>query len=223
MRIIIVRHGQPNYEKDCLTEIGIKQAKTAAERLREEGIEEIYSSPMGRARQTAQETADLLGFKEIKILDFMHELPWGTEGGPLYADGHPWDISDKLVSQGWDLNRTDWPEHPYFIKNTVTKAVREVAAATDAWLETLGYRREGAYYRNIREDDAQHAVALFCHGGSSTAMLSQILNLTFPYLCATLHLGHTGIAAIRFTKVPGEICAPHMEMMGDERHIRGIF
>ena len=93
---------------------------------------------------------------------------------------------------------------------------------TDAWLESLGYKREGLYYRCVREDGNQHTVALFCHGGSSTAMLARILNLPFPYLCATLHLDFTGIAIIRLPKRPGEISAPHMELMGDDRHIRGV-
>ncbi|MBQ2100671.1 MAG: histidine phosphatase family protein [Lachnospiraceae bacterium] len=222
MRIIIVRHGEPNYVKDCLTPLGIKQAKAAAQRLKSEGIEEIYSSPMGRARQTAQETADLLGISDVKILDFMHEVPWGKEGGPMYANGHPWMIADRLVCEGWDLHRKDWPEHEYFRENMVTKAVQDIAPKTDEWLETLGYRREGMYYRCIRKDEDWHTVALFCHGGSSTAMLAQILNLTFPYLCGALHLGFTGIATVRLTNMPGEICVPHMELMGDQRHILGV-
>ena len=36
MRIIIIRHGDPDYEKDCLTELGHKQAAVAAKRLLEE-------------------------------------------------------------------------------------------------------------------------------------------------------------------------------------------
>ena len=218
MRIIIVRHGEPNYEKDCLTERGFEQAKAAAKRLQEEGIEEIYSSPMGRARQTAQETADLLGIKDVKILDFLHEVPWGKEGGSMFAEGHPWNIADELVRQGWDLNRTDWPTHSYFVDNKVTTAVHDIAPQTDAWLATLGYQREGMYYRCLREDEEQHTVALFCHGGSSTAMLAQILNLPFPYLCATLHLYFTGIAILRFDRRAGSICIPSMELMGDDKH-----
>ena len=222
MRIIIVRHGEPNYVKDCLTPLGVRQAKAVAKRLAEEGIEEIYSSPMGRARETAQETADLLGMQEIKIVDFMHELAWGTEGGPLYGDGHPWMISDEMVNSGWDLLRTDWPTHPGFIHNRITKEIAYVEEQTDKWLATLGYQREGLYYRCTRKDDDWHTIALFCHGGSSTAMLARMLNLTFPYLCATLHLGHTGIATIRLTNMPGELCVPHMELMGDERHKIGV-
>ena len=46
MRLILVRHGDPDYDKDCLTELGHRQADIVAQRLLEEGIEEIYSSPM---------------------------------------------------------------------------------------------------------------------------------------------------------------------------------
>ena len=33
MRILIIRHGDPNYELDTLTETGWKEAKLVAERL----------------------------------------------------------------------------------------------------------------------------------------------------------------------------------------------
>ena len=61
MRIVFVRHGEPNYEKDCLTPLGHRQAEAAARRLEEEGIEAIYSSPFGRALETAQAASDHLG------------------------------------------------------------------------------------------------------------------------------------------------------------------
>ena len=67
MRLIFVRHGEPDYEKDCLTENGIKQAKSTAERLRGEDIRAIYASPMGRAIQTASFTAEMHGV-EIQSL-----------------------------------------------------------------------------------------------------------------------------------------------------------
>ena len=223
MRIVFVRHGEPNYELDCLTPLGRKQAKAAAERLREEEIEEIYSSPFGRAKETAQAASDALGIRPIKVLDFMHELYWGSvDGTPTFANGHPWDIADALARQGWDLTRTDWPEHPYFSNNQVTASAAYVARETDAWLETLGYVREGAYYRCARENDEQHTVALFCHGGSSAAALAHIFNLPFPYMCGTLHLPFTSLSIVRFTSVPGDKTLPVMELIGDGRHIEGI-
>ena len=49
MRIVFVRHGHPNYELDCLTELGHLHAEAAAKRVADEGISEIYASTCGRA------------------------------------------------------------------------------------------------------------------------------------------------------------------------------
>ena len=73
MRIVFVRHGEPDYARDCLTELGRIQAKKAAQRLLGEGIGEIYASPLGRARETAQAAAEVLGLP-VKTLDFMEEV-----------------------------------------------------------------------------------------------------------------------------------------------------
>lgn len=42
MRIYFIRHGNPNYENDCLTDIGHLQAEACAERLKGEGIQKIF-------------------------------------------------------------------------------------------------------------------------------------------------------------------------------------
>lgn len=43
MKILFIRHGHPNYEKNCLTELGHLHAAAAAQRLKNEGVEEIYA------------------------------------------------------------------------------------------------------------------------------------------------------------------------------------
>ena len=70
MRILFVRHGEPDYARDCLTEEGARQAAAAAERLAGEGIRRIYASPCGRARETAAYTARRLGLP-VEVLPFM--------------------------------------------------------------------------------------------------------------------------------------------------------
>ena len=96
MRLIMVRHGEPDYEKDCLTETGRQQAKAAAERLMREGISAVYSSPMGRAMETATFTAKRLNLP-VQVLPYMHEISWG---GPDIPDhGHPWTVSDRMISE----------------------------------------------------------------------------------------------------------------------------
>lgn len=73
MRIIFVRHGYPNYVNDCLTELGHKHAAAAAERLKDEGIEQIFSSTCGRAYETAEYIAKKYNLPIVKC-DFMREI-----------------------------------------------------------------------------------------------------------------------------------------------------
>ena len=53
MRLIIVRHGDPNYEIDSLTQTGWKEAELAADRLSKMDIKDFYVSSLGRAQDTA--------------------------------------------------------------------------------------------------------------------------------------------------------------------------
>ena len=223
MRLIFVRHGEPNYEKDCLTETGLKQAEAAASRLLREGIEEVFSSPQGRAMQTAKAYAALAGDLPIRVLNFMHEISWGsTDGRELFNNGHPWTIADEMAAQGWDLTRKDWREHLLFSRNTATACADSIAPQIDSWLETLGYRREGAYYRQTGAEDNRHVYALFSHGGSSTAALSHLMNLPFPYMLSLLHMPFTSITILRFDAKPGSLCLPHLELAGDCAHFEII-
>lgn len=221
MRIIIVRHGEPDYEHDCLTEKGRREAEVAAKRLLHEGIETVYSSSMGRAYETAQAFTKLSGIDTIHKLDFMREIQFGF-GEALYGSGNPWDETDRMATDGEEILDLNWKEAPFYSTNIATSDVDRVAKGTDEWMLSLGYRREGQYYRNIREDKDQHTVALFCHGGSGTAMLSRILNLPFPYLCAIIRMPHTAITTIRLNSEPGSRIMPVLELASDAVHLKNV-
>ena len=214
MRIIFVRHGHPDYAHDCLTELGRKHAAAAALRLQDEGIEAIYSSTHGRAMETASHLADALHLP-VTGCEFMREINWGSvDGEPLFADGHPWDTVDRMVAQGESLMNPDWQNSETFRRNRV------VAAGTDAWLETLGYTREGLYYRAGK--DTKRTIAAFGHGGASTAILAHLFNLPFPFVTSTMGPDYTGITIVELPDVEGALVKPRLEMLNDARHIRGL-
>lgn len=219
MKIILVRHGHPDYTTDSLTELGHKQAKSAAVRLENEGIEKIYSSPFGRARQTAQYTADILK-KDVEVIDFMREIRWGSiDGKPVYKDGHPWDTSLYALSKGYSLMDTQWTKNDEFCNNVVFSELDRVAKSADEWLETLGYKREGTNYRVV-SDDTNKTIALFSHGGSSSALLSHLLNLPFFYLCRAICPDFTAITVLSLSDEKGAITTPMIELANDARHIK---
>lgn len=220
MKIILVRHGHPDYVNDCLTPLGHEQAKSAAIRLKDEGIEQIFSSPFGRARETAQHTADLLS-KEVHILDFMHELKWGAkENTTVYGEGHPWDTSLYALSLGYSLMDEEWTKTEPFCNNLVFDELERVAVECDRWMETLGYKREGANYRVVG-DNTNRTIALYSHGGSSSALLSHLLNLPFFYLCRAICPDFTAITVLSLSDEKGAITTPQIELANDSRHIKG--
>ena len=72
MELWIIRHGDPDYVHDSLTEKGVREAKLLAERLSKYNISKIYCSPLGRAQKTASYTLEKLGMQA-------ETLPWLRE------------------------------------------------------------------------------------------------------------------------------------------------
>ena len=220
MRILFIRHGEPDYENDTLTETGFKQAQLVAQRLKDEGIEEIWSSTHGRAVNTAKFTSDLLGLP-IKTADFIREITWGsTNGEELFAGGHPWDIADEMARREMDLNDPDWRSNQFFANNKAVQCVDQIGKGIDGWLADLGYKRNGFFYDHVIEEDHHRTIAFFCHGGSSSAAIAHIMNLPFPYVCALLHMEFTGITILRLDRKKGPCTLPCMELANDGRHIK---
>ena len=219
MRILFIRHGEPDYAKDDLTDTGVRQAELLAQRLKDEGIEEIWSSPLGRAQRTARISSEVLKLP-VQTLECMREIKWGSaDGNQIFADGHPWDISDEMAHQGMDLTSTDWQTNRFFINNLAVSSVNAVESGIDEWLSEFGYKRQGLYYGHDVEEDDHKTVALFCHGGSSSVAIAHMMNLQFPYVCAMLHMEFTGITVIRLDKKKGICTLPCLELANDAGHL----
>ena len=50
MKLIIIRHGDPDYSIDSLTEKGWKEAEYLADRIAKLDVKQFYVSPRGRAK-----------------------------------------------------------------------------------------------------------------------------------------------------------------------------
>ncbi len=220
MRIIFVRHGQPNYQHDSLTELGHRQAEAAAERLENEPIERVYSSTCGRAFETAEHIAARFHLPVDKC-EFMREIGWGTvEGEPLYQNGHPWRAADRMVAAGESIVKETWAAEEPFCRNKVTFLAHQVGENLDRWLSDLGFEREEEHYRVT--DPRYDTVVMASHGGSSTAALAHLFNLPFPFVCSAIRPDFTAITVVKLPGNPGELISPQFELVNDTQHIAGL-
>lgn len=220
MKIIFVRHANPNYEADCLTELGRAQAALTAKRLTSSGIKRIYSSSCGRALETASYTARELGLKVIPC-DFMREISWAPiEGEELPDGGEPWIATRRMIARNECIMREDWRELPTYKKSEILGCADVVAKGIDGWLSELGYTREGNYYRVGMPE--LKAVAMFCHAGSFSSAISHLFNLPLPFIFGAIPIYQAAIAEITLTSVEGTLITPRFATVNDKVHLDSL-
>lgn len=222
MRIIFVRHGHPDYRKDCLTPLGHRHAALAANRLAEETIQRIFSSTCGRAYETAEYIARVQGIETADIVkcDFMREIQWGSDTETLYQNGHPWLTVDQMVANGESLLCEDWDTREYFAGNKCVESVKKIGIAFDELLADLGYVREGDFYRV--KAPRYETVAVVSHGGASSAILACLFNLPFPFVCRSVCADYTAITIVSLEGDEGTLISPKFELINDAKHIASV-
>ena len=220
MKIIFVRHGHPDYRKDCLTEIGHLHGKAVALRLRDEKIDRICSSSCGRARETAEHIAEYHSLP-VETFDFMREIGWGSiDGTELFKNGHPWFTIDDMVENGENLNDPDFATGARFSNNKTIFDIERVANGFDAWLADLGYVKDGNYYRVQKKNDGN--IVMVSHGGASSAALARMFSLPFPLVTAIVGANYTAVTIVSLDGEEGKRIIPRFELVNDSKHIENI-
>ena len=115
MRVIGLRHGQSQYNllglcnddparTVDLTQLGVAQARGAAQVLAAEPIERIFCSPLLRARRTAQIVAERRSLS-VEVDDRLADIRSGCDGRPVveYLRAIAPDPLDGRVSGGESL------------------------------------------------------------------------------------------------------------------------
>ncbi len=173
MRILIVRHGDPIYETDTLTEKGEREARLLSERLCKENIKKIYCSTLGRARLTAQPTLDKLGVK-AEYCDWLREFGYAKIKLPyLEEEKYCWNLLPSFAETCPEIySPTEW-RNVNFIKNSnVTECYDAVCREFDKVLERHGYKREGNSYKVTAPNN--DTIVFFSHFGLTAQLVSHI-------------------------------------------------
>lgn len=220
MRILLIRHGDPDYANDTVTEKGKREVQLLADRLEKESIDKIYCSPLGRAQATAAPTAQRIG-KEI------HTLPWLRELSAHYDMGDrlvsPWDIYPQAWTQNPAVADKDrWADDALYEGNPLKESVRAVEEALDALLLSHGYRHNGRIFEILPGyADSTETIALFCHMGLGNVLLSHLAGISTPLWWHTMFLPPTSVTTVYMEQhcTNTNIALAHFVGIGDISHL----
>ncbi|MBQ8921477.1 MAG: histidine phosphatase family protein [Oscillospiraceae bacterium] len=216
MKLLIVRHGDPDYEHDTLTETGFAEAACVAERLRTHEIRAFYVSPLGRAQDTARFTLNAMN-REAETLPWLREFH-----APIL---HP-DTGDVRVP--WDWLPAAWTAEPmYYDKDQwcktavmqeygVDREAQRVYDGLDTLLAKHGYFREGMVYRAVRPNC--DTLCLFCHFGVSCVMIGHLIGCSPMVLWHGLCAAPATVTVLTTEERRQGIAAFRMNAFGDSGH-----
>ena len=202
-----IRHGNPIYNPDGLTELGFKQADALALKFKEIGLDKIYSSTSNRAILTAKPTAKILN-KEIIELDFAHEKhPWqnltidNQKGGVCWL--YQFDQTIELFnSEEIEKLGFNWYNHPMFKNYNFKNELERTKTEADKFFLELGYKHIGNGKYKVEKSN-NDKIALFAHQGFGMSFLSTILDIPYPKFSTHFDLGHSSITVIEFKELNG--------------------
>lgn len=218
MKLLFIRHGEPDYERDCLTENGLAQAQLLAKRLeRDEDISAVYISPMGRAQETA---AAYLKGKNLPTCtcDWLHEFD-AAVSDPEYDKPVPvWDIYPKNWTEINNcFDRNAFADVPFIKNSEVPSRFEAVKAGLDKVLAEHGLVRQNDVY--VKTDSCDKTLAFFCHFGASCVMIAYLLGISPIITLQGLSAEPTAIATLCTDDRFGDKVNFRLHGFGDIHHL----
>ena len=217
MKLLIVRHGDPNYAIDSLTPTGWEEAKLLADRMAKLDVKAFYVSPLGRAKDTASLTLEKMG-RTAETLSWLQEFPAKVRKPNKTEPGVAWDwLPQDWTEEPRFFNLEDWEKPEVYENANVAALAREVADGLDELLGRHGYRRDGKLYRAERPNE--DTIVLFCHFGVECVMLGHLLNISPVLLWHGTCAAPTSVTTLTTEERREGIAYFRMNAFGDTSHL----
>lgn len=196
MEIVLIRHGQPewvrddlNVENPPLTELGHTQAKRMADALAGETFDEVFASPLVRARQTAAPLFEVLGRSE-EISPWLEEIgdpAW--HGTPSEKAQHAYEeLRSRPAEQRWEgLNDAE----------TVRDFTKRIHVGATEFFAERGVVRSDVELPVWQIAEPGKRIALVAHAGTNSTTIAHMLGMApTPWEWDRFVLGHSSITRL---------------------------
>ncbi|MEY8352452.1 histidine phosphatase family protein [Lachnospiraceae bacterium 54-53] len=176
MKLHIIRHGEPDYENDTLTPLGLKQAKALTNLPEIMAVRRVLSSPMGRAKETARPAAQAAGIP-VEIIPWLREMDDVVVWDKKRPDLAVWNLPPQRLSP---MESGSWLDEEIFCGTKLIRRWEELCAGADAFLAPYGIvRKNGGWSADGLEKDSLE-LAFFCHLGVGLTLTAYLLDVCPP-------------------------------------------
>ncbi len=235
MRILLIRHAEPDYTKDVLTGAGKKEAAALAALSPQLGLGSCFVSPLGRAQETAAYSLRATG-KRAETLDWLREFPAALDlnGCPELQRAYPGTSADPVTGIFpprivWDMVPSYLTAHPAYTDpdawrdtlvarhSDLVPLYKSVTDGLDALLAAHGYVRDGRHYRVQKE--TTETLTFFCHFGVSCVLLSHLFNCSPFLLWHSICLSPSSVSEIYSEEREEGFASFRALRLGDTTHL----
>ncbi|MDX2242628.1 MAG: histidine phosphatase family protein [Leptolyngbyaceae cyanobacterium bins.302] len=214
-RVILVRHGESSFNVErrvqgfsdlsSLTENGQRDARLVGEALSEVAFDAVYSSPLRRAKDTAEIV--------LSCLKQAPKQPWQTTEMLKEINMVLWEgLLFKDVEQKYPDEFDQWNHRPHELKMVIP-----TAEGTKDYFPVLDlYERATQFWQGFLPNHAGQTVLLVAHSGINRALISTAIGLA-PTHYQAVHQSNCGISVLNFSGGWGE--GVQIESMNQTAHL----
>lgn len=196
MEVVLIRHGEPewvleglNVDNPPLTTRGRRQAEAMAEALRGEHFDEVFCSPLNRARQTAAPLFAALGRDE-------NVDPWLEEIRNPIWHGTPQEKADEAYRE---QRRRPSAERWRGLEGgePVDEFVERIRLGARLFFAERGAARVDMPLPVWHIDQPDRKIALVAHAGTNSVVICHLLGLDpTPWEWDRFVIGHASISRL---------------------------
>ncbi len=157
MRLIFVRHGDPDYKNDNLTPKGKREVELLTKRIVGwKNVTAFYTSPMGRAKATGEPALKQLG-RTAQTLSWLQEFHYRTNYPKSFKikelagkNTMCWDfIPDVYYDDKKHFDKDLWCNSKLMKAGKIKQKYKEVCDGIDGLLAEYGYIRNKKGFYNV--------------------------------------------------------------------------
>jgi 2,3-bisphosphoglycerate-dependent phosphoglycerate mutase len=221
MEIVFIRHGEPEWVRDGLnvdnpplTERGVRQAACMADALRSEHFDEVFCSPLLRARQTAAPLFEALGRQEA--ID-----PWLEEIRNPIWHGTPQEKAEEAYrEQRARASHERW--NGLIGGESMRDFIDRIHLGCTLFLEERGVRRLPSDFSLWDIGQPERKIAVVAHAGTNSVAIAHLLGITaVPWEWDRFLIGHASISRVRSIQM-GDGFTFGLSKLSDVEHLSAI-